>query len=231
MRPSGSFTVVSDAMGAPASERRNGMLPARLLSAVVMGPLALLAVYFGPPVFDAMVAAAALVLAFEWYRLCATDTGGMGRLQRTLWLVAGFPYIVLPSAALVWLRADPTLGRETVFWLFALVWAADTGAYVCGRLIGGPRLAPRISPAKTWAGLLGAIVSAAIAGAVTATIIGYDGALPLAAVSAALGAVAQAGDLAESWVKRQFRVKDTGTLIPGHGGLMDRVDGSWRRPW
>jgi len=148
--------------------------------------------------------------------------GAMGRLEHAAWQVAGAPYIGLPVLALVWLRAD--IGYQGTFWLLLVVWATDIGAYAAGRSFGGPLLAPRISPKKTWAGLAGGMVSAAMVGAATALVLGGAW-LPLAAISGALAVVAQAGDLAESHAKRHFGVKDASALIPGHGGLLDRVDG------
>jgi phosphatidate cytidylyltransferase len=133
--------------------------------------------------------------------------------------------IGLPCVAFEWLRADPSHGRATVYWILAVVIATDTGAFMVGRSVGGPKLAPRISPNKTWSGLFGGVVSAALAGALTAPLLGQAGAQTAALVSAALAVVAQGGDLGESVLKRHFGVKDTGGLIPGHGGLLDRVDG------
>jgi phosphatidate cytidylyltransferase len=141
------------------------------------------------------------------------------------WLSGGMIYLGLPCVALIWLRNDPIAGRGVVLWLISVVWAADIGAYAAGRLIGGARLAPRVSPNKTWAGLAGGIGFAA---ATSAGFAGANGHLQLfgpAALGAVLGLTAQAGDLAESWMKRRFGVKDTSALIPGHGGLLDRVDG------
>jgi phosphatidate cytidylyltransferase len=142
------------------------------------------------------------------------------------WIAAGPLYIGLPAIALIWLRADNEQGRQLILWLMLTVWATDIGAFFAGRLIGGPLLAPRISPKKTWAGLAGAIVSAGIVGAVASAV---DTQAPatvlLAAAGALLAIVAQAGDLGESWVKRRFGAKDSSHLIPGHGGLFDRVDG------
>lgn len=139
-----------------------------------------------------------------------------------LWMVAGVPYIAVPVLALAWLRADA--GYVPVFWLMAVVWGTDIGAYAAGRSIGGPLLAPRVSPKKTWSGLGGGVVAAFAVGAATGMALGTAWA-PLALVSACLAVVAQAGDLAESAVKRHFGVKDASSLIPGHGGLLDRVDG------
>lgn len=136
-----------------------------------------------------------------------------------------YPYLVLPLIALVWLRADPVLGREATFWVLAVVWAIDICAYFSGRLIGGPKLAPRISPKKTWAGLIGGMIGAAMVGAVTATLLGEGSVLALALISASLALIEQAGDFMESGWKRRAGVKDSSNLIPGHGGILDRVDG------
>src|SRR5581483_7042263 len=105
------------------------------------------------------------------------------------WFVIGLLYVMLPCTAILALRADPTVGLQQILWIVALVIAADTGAYIAGRSIGGPKLAPRISPNKTWAGLGGAVVSAAIVGAITAVLMGRPGILPLTAVSAVLAIV------------------------------------------
>lgn len=142
------------------------------------------------------------------------------------WIAVGPLYIGLPAVALIWLRGGDEQGRQLILWLLLTVWATDIGAFFAGRLIGGPLLAPRISPKKTWAGLAGAIVSAGIVGTVASSV---DSAAPatvlLAAAGVLLAIVAQAGDLGESWVKRRFGAKDSSQLIPGHGGLFDRVDG------
>ncbi|MBT3360026.1 MAG: phosphatidate cytidylyltransferase [Rhodospirillales bacterium] len=139
------------------------------------------------------------------------------------WLSAGVLYIGIPVLSLVWLR--DAAGRDAVYWLFALVWATDTGAYAFGRMIGGPKLLPRVSPKKTWAGLIGGIICAGGVGAAFAFGIGQAAFWPLAVYSGFLAIVAQSGDLFESWVKRRFGVKDSGAIMPGHGGLLDRVDG------
>jgi phosphatidate cytidylyltransferase len=149
-----------------------------------------------------------------------------GGRSQPLWTAAGPLYIGLPAIALIWLRGYDDPGRMLILWLLLTVWATDIGAFFAGRMIGGPLLAPRISPKKTWAGLIGAIASAGIVGALAGTV--CREAPPtalLAACGAALAIVAQAGDLGESWVKRRFGAKDSSRLIPGHGGLFDRVDG------
>jgi phosphatidate cytidylyltransferase len=142
-----------------------------------------------------------------------------------VWCTVGLFYVAIPCAAIIALRADPNVGLQQILWIVALVIAADTGAYAAGRGIGGPKLAPRISPNKTWAGLFGAVASAALVGSITAALLGRPSPWPLAALSGGLALVEQAGDLAESAFKRHFGVKDAGHIIPGHGGALDRVDG------
>jgi phosphatidate cytidylyltransferase len=126
--------------------------------------------------------------------------------------------------SLIWIRNDWNNGLLAVIWILVLVWASDSGAYAAGRLIGGPKMAPTISPNKTWAGLVGCVISAGIVGAVVAQSTYPDALYWLIAISALIGLVAQMGDLLVSAIKRHFGVKDTSALIPGHGGVLDRVD-------
>ncbi len=138
------------------------------------------------------------------------------------WAIA---YVALPAVLLLYVH---TMGaRETVFWLVAVVWGTDIGAYAFGRLIGGPKLAPKISPKKTWAGAIGGLVCgvAAAAGLMLALNLPLSGAM--VGVAALTSVASQSGDLLESALKRWYDVKDSGTLIPGHGGAMDRFDGLW----
>jgi len=121
-------------------------------------------------------------------------------------------------------RAQPETGLDLIVFLFAVVWMSDIGGYAAGRLIGGPRLAPRVSPNKTWAGAVGAILFSLATAAVLARAVGVA-AEPALAIAALLSVATQTGDLFESWLKRRFGVKDSGTLIPGHGGVLDRIDG------
>ncbi|RMD64404.1 MAG: phosphatidate cytidylyltransferase [Alphaproteobacteria bacterium] len=180
------------------------------------------------------VVAAAVMASFGAYDLGAwiIALGGMATLflgsredpARAPWLAAGAVYLGTACMALLWLRADPLHGRAIVFWLLFVVWATDIGAYAAGRLIGGPRLAPSFSPKKTWAGLIGGAVAAAAVGLVTAAVLDGEP-LSWAGLSAALALVGQVGDLFESALKRHFGAKDSGALIPGHGGVLDRIDG------
>jgi phosphatidate cytidylyltransferase len=141
------------------------------------------------------------------------------------WTGLGVVYLGLPALALIWLRSVPDLGLGLLLGLLAVVWTTDTAAYVTGRSLGGPRLAPAISPGKTWSGLCGGVLGAALAGAVAAWLLGSGRLVQGAGLGAFLAAVAQLGDLLESAFKRLAGVKDSGSLIPGHGGVLDRVDG------
>jgi phosphatidate cytidylyltransferase len=150
----------------------------------------------------------------------AVGLGG-DRLDR---VAGGAIYVGLPALALVWLRTDPAAGAVHVLWLMLVVWCTDICAYFVGRSIGGPKLAPRISPGKTWAGLVGGMGGAGVVGGLMALTSGA-GFWFAAVVATVLAVVAQVGDLFESALKRDAGVKDSGHLIPGHGGLLDRIDG------
>jgi phosphatidate cytidylyltransferase len=168
-----------------------------------------------PPAWFSLLVGIVLVVGCAWPR----------RGSGSLWLGLGLVYVIPASLAAIAIRGQPGDGLSTEIWIVALVVAADTGAYVAGRSIGGPKLAPRISPNKTWAGLAGAVLSAALVGWITSLWNALPSYWPLLVVSGALALVEQAGDLFESFLKRYFGVKDSGRIIPGHGGVLDRVDG------
>ncbi len=142
-----------------------------------------------------------------------------------LWTSLGALYLSLPALALIWLRALPEIGLVVLLWLLVVVWATDVVAYFVGRGVGGPKLAPKVSPGKTWSGLCGGVAGAALIGLLAAALGGSERLLQAAGLGAVLAVVAQVGDLAESALKRQAGVKDSGALIPGHGGVLDRLDG------
>jgi phosphatidate cytidylyltransferase len=144
---------------------------------------------------------------------------------RGVWPLLGLAYAALPAAALMFLRGDPSLGAIAVLYLFAVAWTTDTASYAAGRLIGGPKLAPRISPNKTWSGFIVGAVTPALAGYAFAEALKETSAVKLSLVSIVLALGCQMGDLIESAVKRRFGAKDASQLIPGHGGLLDRIDG------
>lgn len=163
----------------------------------------------------------ALVFLLAGVPLIAFLTGS----ERRLPLLLGLPYIGLGMVSLAWLRDDSDAGRADLLFLMLLVWASDIGAYMTGRIVGGPRLAPAISPNKTWSGAVGGlIVAVGVALLVSFTVQPPHSILRTILLAATLGIVAQAGDLFESAIKRQVGAKDSGHLIPGHGGLLDRLD-------
>jgi phosphatidate cytidylyltransferase len=153
--------------------------------------------------------------------------GGGDDARLRVWSGAGVVYAgaIVASAAL--LRASPSYGLAAILWLFAVVWATDITAYLAGRLIGGLKLWPRVSPGKTWSGAVVGAALGALAGALVACFVAPSGArfAPLLLLGLAASVVAQLGDLGESAVKRRFGAKDSSRLVPGHGGLMDRLDG------
>jgi phosphatidate cytidylyltransferase len=137
----------------------------------------------------------------------------------------GVFYAGVPAIAIIWLRSDDPLGLLAVIFVIVTVAIADIAAFFSGRILGGPKLWPRLSPSKTWAGLIGALVGSSIVGGLFWFVVSGSSPVHLAGAGAVLAFVAQLGDLAESAIKRRFGAKDTGSLIPGHGGVMDRVDG------
>jgi len=199
-----------------APPRRWGGLLLRAVSAAVLAPLALAALWFGFPWVDLMTAIAAPIVVSECVRLTP---------RRPVARIVAIVYGLAALVALLWLRHQPVLGRETVLWLVVCVWATDIGAYFLGKLAGGAKLAPRISPGKTWSGLIGGVCWAAVASAAMGLVFGQGSTFMLAAIGVGLAIVAQMGDLLESAAKRSAGVKDSGHLIPGHGGLLDRIDG------
>jgi phosphatidate cytidylyltransferase len=144
--------------------------------------------------------------------------------ERRIWVAAGFFYAAAAQIASVLVRLDPIRGFYALIIILLVVWVTDIGGYFAGRGIGGPKLWPRVSPKKTWAGAIGGFAaSIVIAGGFAAFGLGKTG--PILLLGAALSIVSQLGDLFESAVKRRFGVKDSGHIIPGHGGLLDRLDG------
>jgi phosphatidate cytidylyltransferase len=196
------------------------MLLPRVLSAIVLAPIAAAAVYFGGWPFLLFSSAAAAIVLWEWTRI-------VGGAERPGWIIAGVVYAALLLIAPVILRRDQQYGMAAIFVLFAIVWTTDIAGYFAGRGLGGPRLAPSISPKKTWSGAIAGLIGAAMVGVLGAQYVDAGRAVPLLIVAVALSIVSQAGDLAESAFKRHFDVKDASQIIPGHGGVMDRLDGFW----
>jgi phosphatidate cytidylyltransferase len=187
----------------------------RSLSGVVMVLLALGAAVKGGNVFALLVAGVAAIMYYEWSRI--TRGWGAG------WMVGGFLYALVPAVALLWLRERDLHGLFLVIWVFIITWATDIGGYVFGKRFGRRKLAPALSPNKTYEGLYGAVFASTVLGGAWALASGLGTALLLLAPVFAVAA--QAGDLFESGMKRRAGVKDSGTWLPGHGGLLDRLDG------
>ena len=169
---------------------------------------------------DEAVSAASFAPAWTGFAVALGAALLCGLLTRRRTMAGGFLYVALPAFALIvvhWTWAPLT------FWALIVTWATDIFAYFAGRGIGGPKLAPRISPSKTWAGLGGGVAGAALCGWGAASFFGLGA--PFLYVGAAMGVLSQGGDLYESWMKRRAGVKDSGKVLPGHGGVLDRVDG------
>ncbi len=236
----------------------------RLASAVVLIGVALSITWFGGYSFEILCELGAVLLLFEYMRICGpkisfgiriatmallvlfmlawiTDqvtvsliiaTAGIAVLsvsqlisRKNLWAPIGLAYAILPFCALTLFREGEEAGLFIIFLLFGCVWGADSLAYFAGRAIGGPKLAPKISPNKTWAGFFGGLAGALIVSWVIAAWFGYSITTKFIVLVLGLAIISQIGDLAESALKRHFDVKDSGNLIPGHGGVLDRIDG------
>ncbi|MFL6950966.1 MAG: phosphatidate cytidylyltransferase [Xanthobacteraceae bacterium] len=240
-----------------------GELPIRVISAVILAPLAIGAAYVGGWPFVLFCALAAVGIWWEWAALSAGPGArivmaiGAGALAAATgflmvswiaaavaclaigalavaaaappnargWVALGVLYAGAMLVAPVVLRSDPHEGFLAIVLLFAVVWATDIVAYFAGRAVGGPKLAPRVSPNKTWAGALGGACGAVIAAATVAAAAKPGHGTALVLVGLGLSVASQVGDLFESAVKRRYGAKNAGQLIPGHGGLMDRLDG------
>lgn len=191
----------------------------RIVSALVLAAAALGSAWLGGAVFMLVWAILALIVAQEWLSVVRGKPGFIA------WGLGGVAYAAALFFSVVSLRSSAEFGLVAILFLFAVVWLTDIAAYFAGRAIGGPKLAPRISPKKTWSGLAGGLVGGVGAGLALLAAFGVQPRLAHALVALGLALAAVAGDLFESAFKRRFAVKDSGHLIPGHGGFMDRLDG------
>ena len=186
------------------------------LAYFVLVGIPLLLVLVGVPVGVVLLA----LLAVFLLGLAIPDSSGESR-----WGAWGILYVVLPVVSMSMVRGDTTAGLVGILFLFAVVWGTDIFAYFIGRAIGGPKLAPAISPGKTWSGAVGGAVCGTAAGIAVLVVAGTSAGWAFVAIAVVLSVFSQIGDLFESWIKRRFGMKDSSSFIPGHGGVMDRLDG------
>ncbi len=202
-----------------ASAKPQSDLKVRALSAIIMLAITGWEIWMGGLAFKVFVIAITLGLIWEYWRLAGKIAPSISAYIGLL--LAGFVYISCASFALIALRDRPI----DLIAVIACVIATDTGAYFAGRAIGGPKIAPSISPSKTWAGLCGGMLASALMMFAIYSYSGHNNVGFMAIMGALLAIVAQAGDFLESAMKRKAGVKDSSHLIPGHGGLLDRLDG------
>jgi phosphatidate cytidylyltransferase len=207
----------------PSARSRWEGLTTRIASSAILAVIFLVILWIGGWLFTWLTIIAGLMMMREW--------NGLTEHDGPLWRFAGLFYVSVPCASLIWLRNVhfdnvANAGLDLVFFVMLTVCATDVGAYFTGREFGGPKLAPVISPSKTWAGLGGGVATAVITAGISHFFVPYPSSVGLSIVLGILIAlIAQGGDLFESWMKRRAGVKDSGTLIPGHGGILDRIDG------
>ena len=192
-----------------------------------MAPLTVWVAWLGGWPFVAFWTLAACVVLWEWTTLVrgATPEGSARPGWFFGWMVTGLLYASVLLLAPVILRRDPEFGFVSIIFLFAVVWTTDIAAYFAGRTLGGPKLWPAVSPKKTWSGAIGGTLGGIVAGIAVLKVAGLAIAPMLLLVALGLSVISEAGDLLESAIKRRFGAKDASHLIPGHGGLMDRLDG------
>jgi len=190
-----------------------------------MAPIAIGIAWLGGWPFVLFWALAACIVLWEWTQLMTRSRNTVSYTDFLVWMIAGLLYAGVLLLAPIILRRDPALGFVAILFLFAVVWGTDIAAYFAGRALGGPKLWAAVSPNKTWSGALGGALGGVVAALLVVTVAGLVIAPMLVLVALVLSIASQAGDLLESALKRQFGAKDASDLIPGHGGLMDRLDG------
>ena len=212
----------------PAAPRSAGFsnLILRVISSVVLAPIAVLVAWVGGVPFVVFWTVAASIVLWEWSAL-VKNSSLVGKSFGSFygWMIAGLVYAGVLLLAPIVLRRDPALGFVAIMFLFAIVWVTDIAAYFVGRALGGPKLWPAVSPKKTWSGAVAGTLGGVAVGLLVVKLAGLVVAPMLVMVALVLSIIAQAGDLLESAIKRHFGAKDASQLIPGHGGLMDRLDG------
>jgi len=187
----------------------------RIISAVILVPIALIAIFYSKDLFLLLAIAIAIMMTAEWMDMIKNIA------DKKKWQLIGFFYILIPIFAVIKLRYYSV---EVLFWMFAIIWSTDIFAFFAGKTLGGTKIAPQISPNKTWSGLIGGVFASMIIGFMSSFMFA-GGVMFFIFLSAFLSIIEQISDLLESKFKRIFGVKDSGTIIPGHGGILDRMDG------
>lgn len=200
------------------SRSKSSNLLVRIISSAVLIPLIIWIVYSRLTNFCVALSIIAFFMAIEWRGIIRRHHS-----RKIAWRITACVYICTFFFSLLWLRSFPH-GSNVLLWLMITVWSADTAAFGTGTLIGGPKFAPKISPSKTWSGFCGAVCASFLIGLALVSYFPIQNHLVFIATTVLLGALAQLSDLLESWVKRKAGIKDSGCLIPGHGGILDRTD-------
>jgi len=188
----------------------------RIITSLFLIPLAVYAIFFSPSLFLFFSIAIAMMMMIEWLDMIKKSP------DEKKWRIIGFFYILIPIFAVCKLRM---ISVDVLFWMFSIIWVTDIFAFFAGRALGGPKLAPNISPNKTWSGLAGGTLASAVIGFITSFMFNGGEIIFFVTASVLLSLIEQASDLTESKFKRIFGVKDSGNIIPGHGGVLDRLDG------
>ncbi len=187
----------------------------RVVAAAILIPLALYAIFYSKNTFLILAVSIAIMMTAEWLDM----TKNM--VDQKKWRIIGFFYILIPVYSVIKIRLYDT---DVLFWMFAVIWATDIFAFFAGRTLGGAKLAPKISPNKTWAGLAGGVTASLLIGFMSSFMF-QGGVVFFMLISIFIAVLEQMSDLLESKFKRTFGVKDSGNIIPGHGGVLDRLDG------
>ena len=187
----------------------------RVITALILIPIALYAILYSKSIFLLLAIAIAILMTAEWLDIIKNAQ------DQKKWRLIGFFYVLIPIYSVIKIRL---YDADILFWMFVVIWATDIFAFFAGRSLGGPKLAPKISPNKTWSGLAGGLFASMMIGMMSSFMFS-GGVLFFIFISAMLALIEQISDLLESKFKRIFGVKDSGNLIPGHGGVLDRLDG------
>lgn len=198
-----------------------GNLRKRIASSLILIPLAIYAIFFSTNLFIVLAIAITILMTMEWQEIIRPAE------DYKKWQIIGVFYILIPVYSVIKIRLldGEQNGEQILLWMFAIIWSTDIMAFFIGKSFGGPKIAPHISPNKTWSGAVGGLITSAIIGVISASVLFKGSIVFFIAISVILSIIEQISDLIESKIKRTFGVKDSGSIIPGHGGVLDRLDG------